>query len=107
MSKIFIVEIKQKRFLFSRENFLRFCGNIKNYDWTFEVGEKDTNIPLKNSHLLAEEEIFELFTLEEIKPLLKYKSIRYGSSWINDYPFFSKRFYLKYGNKIGWHDGYF
>lgn len=72
----------------------------------FQSGELDSNKPFKASKTLSEEEFLNIFNVEKIKPLLKYKQTKFGSTWIADMPFFPKRIYLKYGEQVGWKDGY-
>lgn len=106
MSKSFLVRIEGKEFLFSEEKFLKFCNNAKKHNWTFFFGEQDSNTPLRTSKSLSEEEFLNMFDLDKIQNLLKYRRAKFGTQWIVDMPFFSKEIYLKYGKEIGWKDEY-
>ncbi len=106
MSRVFLVKIKGKDFIYSEEKFWDFCKHAKNHDWYFWYGEIDSNEPFKSPKEISIEELPNEFNLEKIKPLLKYKLETFGLTMISDMPFFSKRVYQKYGERIGWNDKY-
>lgn len=106
MNRIFLVRIRGSDFIYSEEKFWEFCKQAKNHDWFFWYGEIDSNEPLKSPKNISVNDLLNEFSLEQIKPLLKYKLEKYGLTMISDMPFFSKRVYEKYGERIGWNDKY-
>lgn len=106
MNRIFLVRIRGSDLCFSEEKFWEFCKKARSHDWFFWYGEIDSNEPLKSPKQISIKELPHEFDMEKVKPLLKYKTRIYGTTMINDMPFFSKRVYEKYGERIAWNDKY-
>lgn len=106
MNRIFLVRIRGSDFYFSEEKFWEFCKNAKNHDWFFWYGEVDSNERLKSPKELSVKNLLDEFNMEKIKPLLKYKTKKFGTTIINEMPFFTKAVYLQYGERIEWNDKY-
>ena len=106
MNRIFVVRIRGSTLLFSEEKFWEFCKRSKTHDWTFVFGEIDSNEPLIDPHNISIPDFPNIFDMEKVKPLLKYRMTKYGSHLIYDMPFFKKAVYMKYGERIGWNEQY-
>ena len=106
MNRIFVVRIRDSTLLFSEEKFWNFCNKCKSHEWSFVFGEIDSNKPLVNPKKLSVKQFTEVFDIQKVKPLLKYKATTFGSHIIEDMPFFQRRVYQKFGERIGWNDEY-
>lgn len=102
----FLVRIQGKEFIFDKEHFLNFCKKAKRHDWTFSFGDRNSNMALRPSKTITEDELLEMFNLDDIQVLLQYRRAKFGTQWIVEMPFFSKEIYLKYGKEIKWEDEY-
>lgn len=96
---LYLVQSKKNTFLFDKSNFLKFINKNADKDWSFAVGFLNSYDSFVSSTELTTKQFEKIFNIEEIKPLLKYRKLRFGNKTMYDCRFFNQLVYERYGEQ--------